>query len=250
MGILSALSSATRWLLKRDPEDENPITKGIELMSTFKESGERMDALVTQIKEQVALRDASAKAAVDADAKRLELERELMLAENERDAVYDNLVAFIATLSPLPQVVRDSIAKAEEEARLAAEAEAARIAEEARLKAEAEAAEAARVAEEQRLAEEAARLEAERIAAEQAAAAEAQRLADEAEAARLAEEARIAAEAAAQAEAERLATEQAAADEAARLAAEQASPSPPAEPGAEPQPEPAPADSAPPNPFA
>lgn len=195
MAVLSALSNAARWLFKREPDD-NPITKGTELMSTFKESGERMDALVTQIKEQVALRDASAQAAVDADAKRLELERELTLAENERDAVYDDLVAFIARLSPLPQVVIDAVAeqkrKAEEEARLKAEAEAAAAAEAERLRLEAE---AARIAEEQRIAAEA---EAQRIAREAA----------EAEAARL--------------EAERAAAEQAAADEAARLAAQQA----------------------------
>lgn len=145
MGIRSALSNATRWLFKRDTHQPDIIVKGIDLMSTFKERGERMDALVNQIKEAAARRDQNAQAAVDAEAERLRYEGELVQEEQGQNANYEQIVQFIASLAPLPRLVTDTAAAIAEKA--------ARAAEEARL---AEEAEAARVAAEQQAAQEAA----------------------------------------------------------------------------------------------
>lgn len=147
MAILSALSTATRWLFKRDtaPTEPNPVTKGIELMAKFKDRGERMDAIVEKIKEKAQLQEDSSKTAVQAEQDRIEYERQLLDEENGHDTDYDELVKFIADLAPIPRTVLETIegakAKAEEDARLKAEAEAeAARAEEARLKSEAAAA--------------------------------------------------------------------------------------------------------------
>lgn len=149
-------------------------------MSKFSEIGSRIDALLAEMKTHAEARDASAQAAVDSEAARLEAERKLIEANAEQDAAFAEVQSYVAGLAPLPALVVN------QDAALDAKAEAERLAAE----------EAARVAEQERLAAEAAAQEAERIAAEQA---EAQRLADEAaaEAARLEAE-RIAAEQAAQ----------------------------------------------------
>lgn len=162
MGVFSALSKATGWLFSREEVEPDIVSKGITLMSVFKEHGERTDALVEQMKAAAARRDHHAQEAVTAEAERTDLERQFVEEEMAQNASYKEVMDFVASLAPLPRLVTDTDAAIKEAAE--------RAAEEARLKAEAEA-----------------KAESDRIAAEEAAAAEAQRLADE-EAARVAAE--------------------------------------------------------------
>lgn len=131
-------------------------------MSTFREHGERTDALVSQMKEAAARRDHHAQETVKAEAERLELEQQFVDEEKAQNASYAEVMAFVASLAPLPRLVTDTDAAIKEKAEAEAKAEADRIAAE-------EAAEAARVAEEQRVADEAAAAEAKRLADEEAA---------------------------------------------------------------------------------
>lgn len=162
MGALSALSNAARWLFSRETQEPDIIAKGIALMSTFKEHGERTDALVEQMKAAAARRDHHAQEAVKAESERTDLERQFVEEEIAQNASYDEVVQFVASLAPLPRLVTDTDAAIKEKAEAEAKAEADRIAAE-------EAAEAARVAEEQRIADEAAAAEAQRLAEEEAA---------------------------------------------------------------------------------
>ncbi len=136
----------------------------------------------SEIQELIkATRDVIASGVVNALRSQAEIVR---ASEILPQADKQSLLSEIETTITAKEAAAAEAARIAEEQRLAAEAEAARIAEEQRLAAEAE---AARIAEEQRLAAEA---EAARIAEEQ-------RLAAEAEAARLAEEERKRQEAAA-----------------------------------------------------
>ncbi|MEW7289557.1 PorP/SprF family type IX secretion system membrane protein [Aquimarina sp. 2304DJ70-9] len=209
---------------QKTEEEQIAAEEAIREAEAAKEQAEEEAKLAAQ--KQLEIEIAEKKA----EEERLAAQKEIERVEAEKKAEEERLAAQKEIERVETQKIDEAAeaARLAEEQRLAAEAaEAARLAEEQRLAAEA--AEAARLAEEQRLAAEAA--EAARLAEEQrlaAEAAEAARLAEEqrlaaeaAEAARLAEEQRLAAEAA---EAARLAEEQrlaAEAAEAARLAEEQ-----------------------------
>ncbi len=204
--------------LEREVAEQKAEEERLAAQKQLEREVDEQEAAGQQTEEQIiaaeeAEREAEA-AKQQAEEERLAAQREIERVEAEKKAEEERLAAQ-REIERVEAQQKDEAAEAArlaEEQRLAAEAaEAARLAEEQRLAAEA--AEAARLAEEQRLAAEAA--EAARLAEEQRLAAEA------AEAARLAEEQRLAAEAA---EAARLAEEQrlaAEAAEAARLAEEQ-----------------------------
>lgn len=154
MGVFSALSKATGWLFSREEVEPDIVSKGITLMSVFKEHGERTDALVSQMKAAAARRDHHAQETVKAEEERVDLERQFVEEEMAQNASYKEVMDFVASLAPLPRLVTDTDAAIKEQAEAAAKAEADRIA--------AEEAEAKRLADE----------EAARVAAEQAAPAD------------------------------------------------------------------------------